>query len=202
MYISVINKTLATVTMVFLTSLIFGCSESPESAFLDKLKTKFSEEGERCYGTKNMLDLEFLKGGGKQYLAVRSGSIMNAYKDAQARGQAMVKRLQQAGYLSGTTKKLKYNFGDWVGYELNDKGREHIDWDEGVCVGRRNVTEIIEYTEPADMAGMTFTKVKYKYDVTTNDIVPDLGLEEKVKDKMPGEGTATFVKTNKGWRLK
>lgn len=201
MYISIRDKTLATVTTVFLTSLISGCSESPESVFLDKLKTKITEEGERCYGTKDMLDLEFLESGGKRYLAVRSGSIMNAYKDAQARGQATVKHLQQAGYLSGTTKKLKYNFGDWIGYVLNDKGREHIDWDKGVCVGSRNVTEIIEYTEPADMMGMTFTKVKYKYEVSTNDIVSDLGLDVKVKAKMPGEGTATFVKTNKGWRL-
>jgi len=201
MNISIRNK-MTTVTVALMTLPIFGCSESPESVFLNELKSKITDEGERCYSTKNMLDLEFLDSGGKRYLAVRSGSIMNAYKDSQARGKAMVNRLQQAGYLSGVTKNLKYNFGDWTGYELNDKGQEYIDWDKGVCVGRRNVTEIIEYTEPADKRGMTFTKVKYKYDVATNDIVNDLGLEEKVKAKMPGEGMATFVKTNKGWRLK
>jgi len=49
-----------------------------------------------------------------------------------------------------------------VGYELNEKGREHIIWNKGVCVGRRDVTEIVEYTEPADMMGKAFTEVKIK----------------------------------------
>jgi len=125
---------------------------------------------------------------------------MNFYKEQQARGLEMIKALEQAGYVGGA-KKMKYNFQEYTGYELNEKGRKHIIWDKGVCVGRRNITGIVEYTEPADQMGATFTKVTYKYDVIPNDVVADLGLEEKVKAKLPGEGEALFVKTNKGWRL-
>ncbi len=191
------NNTLVVFVIYGLISLlIVGCSESLENVFLDQLKTRITKEGERCYSTRNILGLEYLEteSTGKRYLSVRSG-------DKGGRGQEMVKRLQKAGYLSGATEKIKFNFSNWVGYELNDKGREHIIWDKGVCVGRRNVTGIIEYTEPADMLGMVLSRVKYKYDVSTNDIVHDLGVEEWVKEKLPGEGVAEFTKTNKGWRL-
>ncbi len=193
-------KTLAVLTAVFSIQLLIGCSGNLESELLDKLKAEIDKEGERCYDVKDFLDLVLLENGGKQYLAVKSGSVMNFYKEQQARGVEMVKGLQQAGYVGGS-EKLKYNFQDHAGYELNEKGREHIIWDKGVCVGRRNVTEIVEYTEPGELMGRTFTEVTYKYDVILNDVVPDLGLEDKVKAKLPGEGEAVFVKTNKGWRL-
>ncbi len=193
-------KILAVITAVFSTQLLIGCSGNLESEYLDKLKAEIDKEGERCYGVKDLLDLEFLENEGKQYLAVMSGSVMNFYKEQQAKGVELVKDLQQAGYVGGSTK-LKYNFQDHTGYELNEKGRKHIIWDKGVCVGRRNITGIVEYTEPSDLMGRTFTEVTYKYDVVPNDIVSDLGLEDKVKAKLPGEGKAAFVKTNKGWRL-
>ncbi len=194
-------KIIAFAPMMYSTLFLVGCGGNVESEFLEKLKAKVNEEGERCYSVKNFIDLELLESGGKQYLAVPSGSVMNFYKEQQARGVEMVKALKQAGYVGGPTK-MKYNFQSHTGYELNDKGREHIIWNKGVCVGRRDATEIVEYTEPADMMGKAFTEVTYKYDLVLNDIVSDLGLMEKVKAKLPGEGTAVFVKTNKGWRLK
>jgi len=201
MYKEISSKTLTMVIVPILAALLFGCGENPESVFLETLETRLAEEGERCFGTKNMLDLEFLESGGKKYLAVRSGPVMNAYAESQARGREMVKRMQQADYLGRSEKKMRYNFGQWVGYQLTATGRKAIIWNKGVCVGTRNISEIIEYTEPADMLGRTFTEVRYKYTVSTNDLVADLGLEEKVKARLPGESTAVFVKTNKGWRL-
>ncbi len=179
--------------IMYSTLFLVGCGGNVESEFLEKLKADVNEEGERCYSVKNFIDLELLESGGKQYLAVASGSVMNFYKDQQARGVAMVKALQQAGYVGGSTP-MKYNYQSHTGYELNDKGREHIIWNKGVCVGRRDVTEIVEYTEPADMRGKTFSEVTYKYDLILNDVVSDLGLEEKVKAKLPGESTAIFTK--------
>ncbi len=194
-------KMFAFATIMYSTQLLIGCSGNVEDEFLEKLKTEGNKEGERCYSVKDLLDLEFLENGGKQYLAVMSGSVMNFYKEQQAKGVEMGEALKHAGYVGGSTR-LKYNFKDYTGYELNEKGREHIIWDKGVCVGRRDITGVVEYTEPADLMGKTFTEVTYKYDLILNDIVSDLGLEEKVKAKLPGEGRAAFVKTNKGWRLK
>lgn len=194
-------KTLAVVTAVSFTQLLIGCSGNLESEFLDKLKAEIDNEGERCYDVKDFLDLELLDNGGTQYLAVMSGSVMNFYKEQQARGLETVKALKQAGYVGGA-KKMKYNFREYTGHELNEEGRKHVIWGKGVCVGHRNITEIVEYTEPSDQMGATFTEVTYKYDVIQNDVVSDLGLEEKVKAKLPGEDKAFFVKTNKGWRLK
>lgn len=193
-------KTLALLAAVFSTQLLTGCSDNLESLFLDKLKAEIDKEGERCYDENNFLDLELLENEGKQYLAVMSGSVMKLYKERQARGVAMVEKLKQAGYLDGS-KKLKYHYQDYMGYELNEKGRKQIIWGKGVCVGHRNITGIVDYTEPYDLMGSTFAEVTYKYDVVLNDIVSDLGLEDKVKDKLPGKGKANFVKTNKGWRL-
>lgn len=194
-------KTLEVVTAVLFTQLLIGCSGNLESEFLESLKAEIDKEDERCYSVKDFLDLELLKNGGTLYLGVMSGSVMNFYKEKQARGLEMVKALKQAGYVGGT-KKMKANFQEYMGHELNEKGRKHIIWGKGVCVGRRDITEIVEYTEPSDQMGATFTEVTYKYGVIQNDVVSDLGLEEQVKAKLPGEDKAFFVKTNKGWRLK
>ena len=193
-------KTITVLAAVFSTQLLIGCSGNLESVFFDKLKAEIDKEGERCYNVNNFLDLEMLENGGKLYLAVIE-SDMKLYKEQQARGVAMVERLKQAGYVDGSKKKLSYRYQDYMGYGLNEKGRKHILLSEGLCVGHRNITGIVDYTEPKDLMGSTFTQVTYKYDVVLNDIVSDLGLEDKVKAKLPGEGKANFVKTNKGWRL-
>lgn len=192
------------VGIVFSTQLLSGCGSNTETEFLEKLKAKVGAEGERCYSVDNFLDLKLLgEEKGEQFLSVMSGSIMNFYKEKQENGRKMLDKLAQVKYVDmSRPKKLKYNFQMYDGYKLTDKGRENITWDKGVCVGSRVVKNIVEYTEPSDMGGMTFSEVTYKYDVDFNDIVSDLGLEEKIKSKLSGDDKAVFIKTNKGWSLK
>ncbi len=192
-------------SMVIFAQLLVSCSGNDESVFLDKIKASVAKEGPRCYSVDDLLNLLLLgKKGGEQFLAVRSGSVMNFYKKKQENGRKMIKKLAKAGYIimNANPKKLKYNFQMYDGYKLTKKGQKYILWDKGVCVGRRVVTGIEEYTEPSSYGGMTFSKVTYKYKMNLNNIASDLDLGKEIKEKLPGVGKEIFIKTNKGWRIK
>jgi hypothetical protein len=114
----------------------------------------------------------------------------------------MLKRLREAGYVEGAGRKLTYLFQDHTALKLTEKGLKHIVWKKGICVGRRDITEIIEYTDISGPQAAFGTKVTYGYELIMSDIVTDLGIEDVVKAKLPGTDEAWFVKTNKGWRMR
>jgi len=128
-----------------------------------------------------------------------------ARKGPEHSGRVWISKLAKAGYVEKSAPtKIGFNFQTYDGYLLTEKGRKYIRWNEGVCVGRSRVTGIVEYTEPADLGGMTFTRVTYSYETDFNEIVKDLGLEAELRGDrfgLDGKGKATFVKTNRGWRL-
>ena len=184
--------------------LLAGCSSNPEDEFLEKLN---ADEGKNlCYNPKSILSLLLLgEEAGDQYLAVRSGSVMNFYKKEQNKGKGMLGKLGQTGYVNMGMPpvKLSYQYVDYDRYKLTEKGRKQFLWGKGLCVGDRLATSVVEYTEPSDLMGRTFTEVNFKYDLRFNDAVSELGLEEKLKSEfdLNGEQKAVFVKTNKGWRI-
>ncbi len=111
--------------------------------------------------------------------------------------------LIEKGYVSDISVAMSERMS---GYKLTEKGNRYFIWDEPICIGERTVTEILEYTVPAEEGGATFSNVKYAYSVDLNELGFDLDIDQKLLDNMiygrlKGEGITNFVKTNKGWRL-
>lgn len=73
------------------------------------------------------------------------------------------------------------------------------------CYGKRTVSEIKNFSEPANMMGMTISNVNFSYKIT--EVAPwanDANIRETYKDiektiTGKNEGKATLVKTNEGW---
>jgi len=178
-------------------TLIAGCSSDPESEFLEQIRADL-EKSEECMDMDNILGTNLLKADddGRIYMMALEG-------EQGDRGREMLKRMREKGYVSGPEKTLTSNFiWNWKGSELTEKGKKSFPWKKGLCVGKRKVLEIVEYTEPADLGGMVMSEVKYKYEVILNDMVEELGLREVVMKNLESIDKEYFVKTNKGWRLK
>lgn len=78
----------------------------------------------------------------------------------------------------------------------------------GFCAGTASVSEITQFTEPADMLGLKVSKVDYKYSVEdlpdwakkseVLNAIPELKKDSE-SEKTPASAKATLVLTNKGW---
>ncbi len=183
-----------------LATAISGCSNTPEDEFLEKLKAKYEQEGERCFGIR-FIDLHLYELNDipdKKFVSVRATS------KAQDSSRVMLDRLMQLGYVENT-KPRRFrgdDFASYDGYPLTEKGSKYIRWDEGICVGRIRVTGIQEYTQPGDMGGIIISEVTFTYEADLNEFATQLGLEKRLREeKFDGTGKATFTQTNKGWRL-
>lgn len=189
------------------TAVLSGCSDSTnlEDEFINVLN---SDDDKRfCIGQRVLgVDIWGEKDG-DQYL-VNDKVGYNEIKEADM----MLSKLVEKGYVESGTIKLRVNYQTKDAHKLTEKGRKYFIWGKPLCVGDRTATSIIEYTAPTEMAGMTFTKVDFTYDLVLNEFVSDLDLEEKLRNygmdsmgmvdlEMDGKGNATFVQTNKGWRL-
>lgn len=68
----------------------------------------------------------------------------------------------------------------------------------GRCPAAGAVVAVVRWTEPADMAGQTMTRVTYTYHGV--DIDPTVRAAKRAEIERPKEAIATLVRTNDGWR--
>jgi len=175
--------------------LLAGCSEGiKESDFIDALKT--SKKAQLCFNGGDVLGVAmFGEKEGEHYLAEE----MTIFRT----GLKTLPKLVEKGYVEREPIKLRVNYQTHNAYKLTEKGRQYFKWGEPICIGDRTVTDIIEYTEPAEDSGTKYTAVTFSYEIKLNDFPSDAGLEEQLRESLglDGEGEALFIKTNKGWRL-
>jgi hypothetical protein len=179
-------------------ALVAGCG-NVESEFKEALNKSDSRNICVDFGE---LGLSGYNSNGKIYLAQNTGWLKS---DVQ-----ILAELQEKGYVSKDPYMLQAS--RWApqvnGFELTKKGSKWFQEGKPVCVGEREVTEIIDFTEPTEGGPAKVSQANFKYEVEFNDLVADLGIEDALlaqMDKNPlrqldGTGQATFVKTNKGWR--
>ena len=93
---------------------------------------------------------------------------------------------------------------DTNSYELTEKGRNYFRKKEGpeFCFGTPEIVDIIKFTEPSNVVGMTISKVKYTYKVTG---IPKWALESSInygffeKSTQLKEDKTMLILTNEGW---
>ena len=106
---------------------------------------------------------------------------------------------------------------DWVGYKFSEKGKSYLrpaSLDKGVfstgspqlCYGARQVVDITNFTEPAEVMGVKASTVKYTYKIV--DVEPWVKspaftsrydwLRERLSDQSI-EADDDLVLTNNGW---
>lgn len=175
--------------------LLSGCSGDgvSKSKMIDALNS--DAKSAICVSTQSVMGVLLVgQKNGKQYLIARynrpnQGSLLSV--------------LVQKGYVDTKPTQIRYLYQTHYAHELTSKGREYFIWGKPTCLGNRVATSVTEYTEPSTAAGMTITRVSYKYDLKLNDLGNDLNLKEILQKQknLNGQGQAVFVKTNKGWRL-
>jgi len=182
-------------------SMLSACS-GVDSDLLDAISS--SDDAELCVYQNDLGVGIWGKEDGDQYLAqLKKGGGHRASQVAV--GEMVFPRLVSEGYVEDRQETIDGPFFQKVTVNmLTEKGRKYFKWNEPVCVGNREVSEIVEYTEPAETGGMVATRVNFKYDIDGNDFANDIGLEEIARTHaiggMDGEGEAVLVKTNKGWK--
>ena len=180
-----------------------GCGDVEED-LLDALQT---EENQMLCVSPSVLGVDaFEANDGKRYVA-RAGdfSFMSSGSSVNA-----LEALREEGYISEQATSLPQSFASsFDAWEITPKGAEFFKPDAfnvgiDVCVGEKEVTEILEYTEPGDN-GPQAIQARFSYEIHLNDFVDDLGIEDELEQELartwPGEGMAVYTKTNKGWRL-
>jgi hypothetical protein len=90
--------------------------------------------------------------------------------------------------------------------DLSEKGEEDGVWDDehkSFCVGRRDVDEVREWTEPSSRAdGTVVSRVTYTWTIVERpDWIGDEAFAAYPGMAKPVPAEATFEKTNDGWRL-
>ena len=114
----------------------------------------------------------------------------------------ILKGLGEAGYITARRDPSSRSGNTWV-IDMTDEGRKAGVWDEqnGFCVGRKRLHEVIRWTEPAAASGATITTVTYTWMLKDGpkwvkpDMFPDIdGIAEPVEREM------VLVKTSDGWR--
>lgn len=199
MMINTMNKTLS--IMAIGITQITGCG-SMEDDLLDLIDA--SDEKQICFSERN-LGVRMWRIDGSYYLAEQKPDRFLGDENQVMALHSLIEH----GYVSPdprpfTERTSIMTSAQKQAYPLTEKGNEYFHWNEPVCIGERTPSEITEYTEPAQQNGMTVTQATFSYDVELNDMTDELGIEEAIKNSQAGwdnEGSAYFIKTNKGWRL-
>lgn len=88
--------------------------------------------------------------------------------------------------------------------DLTEKGRAEKVWDSsrGFCVGKREVDEVVRWTEPASSNGVLATRIDYTWKLGDRPswATPELFSEVKGMEK-PVEDLAIAQKTSDGWHI-
>lgn len=190
-------------TAAALLALLGGACGDVEEELLDALQT---EENQMLCVSPSVLGVDaFEANDGKRYVA-RAGefSFMASGSSVDA-----LDALREKGYVSEEAISMPNFASSFDAWEITKKGAEFFKPDAfnvgiDVCVGEKEVTEILEYTEPGDN-GPQAIQARFLYEIHLNDFVDDLDIEDALEEELgrtwPGEGMAVYTKTNKGWRL-
>lgn len=119
--------------------------------------------------------------------------------------------VEQRNMFGGAERKVAV-----IAYDLTDQGKAAYSKDAGsstmggkrtgLCYGKPHVDEVTNFTQPADMMGMTLSQVSYKYHLVD---LPAWVNNSKVKAAFPDlarntaeslDGKAAVVLTNDGWK--
>lgn len=175
-----------------------------EGKLLDELRT--GEHSDLCVQPQMLGVDAFAMEDGRRYVAKAGEFSFMPWSGAVD----ALEKLKDRGYVSETATTFPQNFAStFDAYEITQKGAKFFRpdaFDVGieVCVGKKTVVEVLEYTEPG-VEGPPMTQARFRYEVSFNGFVDDLGIERELEAEVarawPGEGLAVFVKTNKGWNL-
>jgi len=144
----------------------------------------------------------FQANDGNRYFS-KAGEV--SFTPAQSNINALP-ALQKKGYASAEATNLPSGFARYIdAFAATDKITPYVGEYDNLCIGEMKATDIIEYTEPST-GGHQIIEARFKYKIAFNDLVDDLGIEKDLTNgpiarSWPGEGFATYVKTNKGWRM-
>jgi len=181
-----------------------GCG-GKEDDFLAALRT---EEHSTFCVRPQMLGVDaFVGNDGKRYVSV-AGEF--SFTGASGAVQAL-DGLKAKGYVKKEATSLQRNWASTSdAFEITEKGAKYfvpdpfVDTSIEVCIGKKKATDIVEYVE-SEAGGPRAAEARFRYEVSFNDLVDDLGVKKALKEEVgrewPGEGSAFFVKSNKGWRL-
>lgn len=185
-----------------------GCSD-PKAAnhanFKQAIQAQLDHAYPHCYITQNFPTvIEFDVGRQRQILAAltKAGLVATADKQVEAMSFGNITRHKTV-----------------TEYSLTDEGRKHYKADAakslggatvgGFCFGKAKVTDIDEFTEPADMMGARVSRVRYRYQVsdipswaTSDDLVgaiPQLKKDAGAQTE-PAQANAVLVLTSTGWQ--
>jgi hypothetical protein len=175
-----------------------------EGKLLDELRS--DEHAELCVQPQMLgVDAFELEDGRRFVSKAGEFSFMPSGSSVDA-----LEKLKQEGYVSREATTLPQNFAStFDAYAITEKGSKYFRPDAfgvgiEVLVGKKTVQDVLEYTEPGK-EGPQMTQARFRYAVSFNDFVEDLGIERELENEVarawPGEGMAVFVQTNKGWRL-
>ena len=175
-----------------------------EGELLDALRTK--ELKSLCV-EPSLLGVDAFEGQDGRHYVAKAGDFSFLSSGSSVHALAA---LQAKGYVSREATSMPRGLGSaFDAFAITDAGAKYFQPDAfgtgiDVCVGEKNATDILEYTEPGK-EGPQAIQARFRYEVELNDLASDLGVEKELAAEIarvwPGEGVAAYVKTNKGWRL-
>jgi len=197
-----------TLTACALAILASGCSDpkaANEGNFEKAIQAHLDAAYPHCFVTQNFpAVIEFDVGGQRRVLAAltKAGMVSTQEKQVEAASFGGVKRYKTV-----------------TEYDLTNNGRKHYNADAtknfrgeplgGFCFGKAEVTDIEEFTEPADMMGVRVTRVRYRYEVSG---IPAWATSADLLDAVPGlkkahgatkepdQANAVLILTSNGWQ--
>ncbi|MBY9064881.1 hypothetical protein K7957_18250 [Sphingomonas yunnanensis] len=145
-------------------------------------------------------------------------------EESRQRRLAPLEALVDAGLMKKTTTVIEQEnmFGGAerkvavLAYDFTSEGKAAFEDDarpsvmggkrSGLCYGKPHVDEITNFTQPADMMGMTLSQVSYKYHLAD---LPGWAKNQKMKAAFPNlarntaeslDAKAAVILTNDGWK--
>lgn len=188
-------------TAILLTVFMFlAACDGTEGELVEALNA--DEHTKLCVAAQTIGVDYFEADDGKRYFA-KVGDI--SFFPASSNIDALP-ALRKKGYANNAPTTLPSGFATHiVGYAVTDKFTPYIGEFEQLCIGDMHATDIIDYTEPpADRP--QYVQVRFRYKIRFNKLVEDLDIEDELVNgpigrQWTGEGLATYVKTDKGWRI-
>ena len=98
-------------------------------------------------------------------------------------------------------------------FNLTEEGKKYFQPKKGFCYGDREVTEIVNFTEPTEVLGMTFKASQVNFKYQTKNLAPWVNKLQKLKKmgvfpyvkadidsiSSPVEKSTSLVLANNGW---
>ncbi|EPY4307563.1 TPA: DNA-directed RNA polymerase subunit beta [Klebsiella pneumoniae] len=174
---------------VSLASLLAGCGEKGD---YEKVINAKISQSKLCYSLQDN-DIVFNKGFP---IKVNRGYRSTAYSASDE----ILKGLAEQGLLTVSQQANGFSSVDVL--EVTDEGQEVEFWDrkDGVCIGRRVVDEVKEWTEPGN-SNQKIVRVSYTWKLADVPSWVDKKAFSSVKGmNEPEESMINLVKTSNGWK--